>query len=218
LLRDYLLAERGAVVGRNSVLDEGNLREICALATAGMSIAKIAKYVGCDRKTIYNARRDNPDFDQRMRRARLSIDLNPREAMRRFATTHWRAAAWVLERDERQEAARRAALVAEREAREAEHFSRDDLTLLAEEIKQLLAGALLDPFQRPQLLDRIDALFERAIPADDWAGEAGGDEGARRMNDLDISPTGELFPPPLLGGAAKNTTQAVPKPPATDSK
>lgn len=204
------------------MLDEGKLREICALATAGMSIAKIAKYVGCDRKTIYNARRENPDFDQRMRRARLSIDLNPREAMRRFATTHWRAAAWVLEREERQEAARRAALAAEREAqrqaREAEHFSRDDLTLLAEELKQLLGGALLDPFERPHLLDRIDLLFERAMPAEDWAGESGDDELPRPSSEFDSSPGGELFSPSLLEVAAKNTAHAVPSLPATDGE
>lgn len=211
-------------------MDEGKLREICALATAGMSIAKIAKYVGCDRKTIYNARRENPEFDQRMRRARLSIDLNPREAMRRFATTHWRAAAWVLEREERQEAARRAALVAEREAqrqaRQAEHFSRDDLTLLAEQIKQLLGGALLDPFERPHLLDRIDLLFERAIPdddwagaaADDWAGATGDDELPRPPSEFDSSPGGELFSPALWEVANKNTACVVPKLSATDNE
>ena len=145
-------------MAREKVLDEGKKREIVALATAGMSLAKIARYVGCGRKTIFRERQSDEEFDFRMRRAWMARDLNPREAMRRFASTHWRAAAWMLEREERQEKDRRNTA--------ANHFTRDDLDTLCLRVKQLVhSGSIIELGQGTPLIDQIDEVFREATPA-----------------------------------------------------
>lgn len=72
-----------------------------------MQYYKVARYVGCNYKTIVRERQRDDQFDQQLRRAEMAADLNPLEAMRRAAATHWRAAAWMLERDERRSRANR---------------------------------------------------------------------------------------------------------------
>lgn len=142
-------------MGRPRVLDDVKKREVCALLTAGMSLTKAADYVGCDRKTILRERRTDPEFEQRVRRARLAHDLTPREAMRRFASTHWRAAAWLLEREERH---------AERRRAKRESFTRADLEGLAESVKELVGDAITYPVDAVCMPNRIDDLFRRARP------------------------------------------------------
>lgn len=134
------------------VLDDVKKREICALVTAGMSMVKVARYVGCSPKTITRAQRSDEEFDQRMRRAKLSADLNPLEAMRRASTTHWRAAAWMLERDERRQADRRA-------GRTARLYSQEDLLYLAEQVKRIVDRGMPIVFEGPSIDEQIDALF-----------------------------------------------------------
>jgi len=141
-------------MSRPRVLDEVSKREICALVTAGMSLNKVADYVGCDRKTIYHERRHDQEFDLRMRRAGMACHLNPLEAMRRAAATHWRAAAWLIERQDRQEAQRRASKA---------QLSRDELLELGDQVKEIIARATLDPFATPQLQQTIENLFITAV-------------------------------------------------------
>lgn len=142
-------------MGRPRVLDEEKKSEICALVTAGMSLTKVADYVGCDRKTIYREREQDEQFDQRMRRAGLACDLKPLEAMRRAASTHWRAAAWMIDRQDRREAERRARNV---------RFTKQELLELAEQVKQMVSRAALDPFDGPVLVQKIENLFVAAEP------------------------------------------------------
>lgn len=88
-------------MARPKVLDDSKRDMICALATAGMRMQGIAEYVGCSVQTITRERRQNEEFEERFRRARAASDLKPLEAMRRASATHWRAAAWMLERSDR---------------------------------------------------------------------------------------------------------------------
>ncbi|TWT72673.1 hypothetical protein Pla123a_39690 [Posidoniimonas polymericola] len=90
-------------MGRPRVLDEGKQREVCALLTAGMTVGEAADYVGCCVKTIRREQARDDDFDERVRRARMAARLGPLQAVRQAAATHWRAAAWLVDRQDRQE-------------------------------------------------------------------------------------------------------------------
>lgn len=140
---------------RPRVLDEGKKREICALVTAGMSLSNVARYVGCHRATIYKQRKHDAEFEQQMRRAGMRAVLSPLEAMRRAASTHWRAAAWLLERQERLEAKRHAS---------AAKYSRDDLANLADQVLDLVRRATLCPLEGPRVEKKIEHLFVGLVP------------------------------------------------------
>lgn len=152
-------------MGRKRVLDDVKKREVCALVTAGMSMTKVAKYVGCGRRTIQLERQADDDFDRRIRRAAMARDLNPREAMRRFAATHWRAAAWMLEREERQQAART-------RAKSERQYTSSHLESLAAKIKHAVNEMVYDPFAAPLLVERIERLFLEATRTVDAVGTA----------------------------------------------
>jgi hypothetical protein len=86
--------------GRPRALDEIKRREVCALVSAGCSLRRAARYVGCAHTTITREARDNPEFGDRLRDAEIQAQLHPLRALRKAAATHWRAAAWWLERRE----------------------------------------------------------------------------------------------------------------------
>ncbi|TWT65904.1 hypothetical protein Pla123a_48150 [Posidoniimonas polymericola] len=90
-------------MARPRVLDEGKQREVCALLTAGMTMGEAAAYVGCCEKTIGREQTRDEGFDERVRRARMAARLGPLQAVRQAAATHWRAAAWLVDRQDRQE-------------------------------------------------------------------------------------------------------------------
>jgi hypothetical protein len=84
--------------GRPRALDEFKQREVCALVSAGCGIEGAASYIGVNPITIRREALRNPDFHEKLRNAELASQLEPLHAMRRAASTHWRAAAWILER------------------------------------------------------------------------------------------------------------------------
>jgi hypothetical protein len=95
--------------GRVRVLDEVKQREVCALVSAGCSLQAAAQYVGCAPNTIRREANRDPEFARRFREARLQAQLSPLQAMRKAANSHWRAAAWMLERGDPEHFARRPA-------------------------------------------------------------------------------------------------------------
>ncbi len=84
--------------GRPRLLDEEKRRHICALVGAGCGVQDAARHIGCSVNTIRRELLRNPEFKKRLRDARLHSQLEPLRAMRAAAATHWRAAAWMLER------------------------------------------------------------------------------------------------------------------------
>src|SRR6476646_8849748 len=84
--------------GRPRVLDDAKRREICALIAGGCSLRDAASYVNCSVCTIRREAERNPDFLQQIRHSEKHARLSPLRAMQQAMGTHWRAAAWFLER------------------------------------------------------------------------------------------------------------------------
>jgi Helix-turn-helix domain len=92
--------------GRPRSLDDDKRRDICTLIAAGCGIQDAARYVGCSVSTIRRELARNREFRKRLRTSELNAQLEPLRAMRKAVGTHWRAAAWMLERTNPQRFAR----------------------------------------------------------------------------------------------------------------
>lgn len=79
-------------------LDDDKKREVVALFSAGCSWKAAAKYVGCSARTLRREAERDKAFGERLCQAQIRSQLEPLQALRRKAATHWRAAAWLLER------------------------------------------------------------------------------------------------------------------------
>ena len=86
------------MAGRPRALDDVKRREVCALISAGCGISAAAKFVGCNPVTIRRESMRNVDFYEDLRKAEMAAQALPLQAIRKAAGTHWRAAAWFLER------------------------------------------------------------------------------------------------------------------------
>jgi hypothetical protein len=86
--------------GRPRVLDEIKRSQVVALVASGYGLVGAAKYVGCDPRSIRREADRDEGFDLELREAEKQAKLCPLEAIRHKAHTHWRAAAWLLERTE----------------------------------------------------------------------------------------------------------------------
>ena len=120
--------------GRPRALDEAKKREVCALLSAGASMRYAGRYVGCSAKTIRNEARRDPDFGDHLRKSQLVAQLEPLRALRKKATTHWRAAAWLLERGDPEQFARQ----------DQKFFKPQDVANLLENIRATLKAHLKD--------------------------------------------------------------------------
>jgi hypothetical protein len=150
--------------GRPRALDEIKQREICAPVTAGCSICEAARYVGCAPSTIHREAKRNDPFAEKLRHATTYAGLSPLQAMQAASRTHWRAAAWMLERTKPGRFARnRAKGLSAKQAKE-----------LGADLVDILDKENLDPFQQQRLEIKIQTTIECAIA------DAFGTERARR--------------------------------------
>lgn len=139
--------------GRPRHLDEVKRREIIALVTAGCSVADAARYVGCAASTIHRERHQNEPFEKSLRQAQLDAQLEPLRAMRIAASTHWRAAAWMLERTCPDRFARRP----------ANEFRKQKAQALISQIHAAIDDEVLTPSQNFRLKKRATAAIESAV-------------------------------------------------------
>jgi GR25 family glycosyltransferase involved in LPS biosynthesis len=102
--KEILMAE----MGRPRVLDEIKRSQVVALIASGYGLVGAAKYVGCDPRSIRREAERDDAFDLELREAEKQANLCPLEAIRHKAHTHWRAAAWLLERTEPKRFSKRA--------------------------------------------------------------------------------------------------------------
>jgi hypothetical protein len=135
------------------VLDDGKRREICALVAGGCGLREAADYVHCSVNTIRREAERNPDFAAQLHHSESHAQLTPLKAMQRAADTHWRAAAWMLERAFPNRFCRPEAIgFSERQARK-----------LMKEIFEGIAIVIHDPYFLREVRKRIRRSFDRHI-------------------------------------------------------
>ncbi len=142
-----------SAAGRPRALDEVKRREICALITAGCCTIDAARYVGCAVSTIHREAKRNSQFSYDLKRAHLAAELTPLHALRHAARTHWRAAAWLLERTNPQRFAKQNAKAIKPE--DLVHFTDAIVDIIVEEIpdggmRQRVASRLAELSQHVQ--------------------------------------------------------------------
>lgn len=135
--------------GRPRLLDDTKRREICALVSAGTGLPKAARYVGCSVKTIRRESQRNATFGEQLRRAEMAAQLSPLDALRRAAGTHWRAAAWILERCDPQQFGRPTIV----------GLGKKEVRRLADDLLKIVRREIDDPF----VLERIESQMEATI-------------------------------------------------------
>ena len=138
--------------GRPRALDDVKQREVCALVSAGCSLAGAARYVDCSVKTIRREAERDPDFGDHLRKSQLAAQLEPLRALRGKANTHWRAAAWLLERIDPKQFARY----------DSKLLTPEEVGDLLDNIKQTLRRALKDPYFQFITCGIVDAAREQA--------------------------------------------------------
>lgn len=94
--------------GRPCTLDRQKKTQICDLVSAGAKLADAALAVGVSVRTIQRQILRDPEFDQELRLCQAT-PADPLRLMQSAARTHWRAAAWLLERENPELYGRRAA-------------------------------------------------------------------------------------------------------------
>jgi len=136
--------------GRPRMLDEMNRREICALVSAGDSLAGAAQYVGCSVRTIRREAERNEQFGHKLREAELAARLAPLKAMRKATETHWRAAAWMLERTRPEQFGPNA-------------LGPKELKTLARDLVRIVREEINDPMVLHLVQDRVRATIDYAM-------------------------------------------------------
>ena len=148
-----IVEQESPQVGRPRVLDETKRREICALVSAGASLESAAEYVGCSYVTIYRERQRNESFRTRLGRARATRQLAPLQMMRQAAQTHWRAAAWLLERLDPDHFGRR----------RPHAFGAKELRALKRDLLDIFGDAIDQPQSREEMSERLQATINYAM-------------------------------------------------------
>jgi hypothetical protein len=83
--------------GRPRKLDGQAKELVCCLLSKGHTLGEAAAFVACDRDTILNERKRDPQFDANVKRARKMRTYDAMDVVCRASRTSWRAAAWLLE-------------------------------------------------------------------------------------------------------------------------
>ena len=139
--------------GRPRALDDAKRREICALVAGGCAVRDAARYVRCSARTIRREAERDPDFHQQLRRSEMYAQLSPLRSMQQAVATHWRAAAWMLERAYPDRFARRdPAAFAPKQARR-----------LLGEVLSIISSEVPDVFQYERIEKRLRPTFEYII-------------------------------------------------------
>jgi hypothetical protein len=140
-------------MGRPRALDDAKRREVCALVAGGCGLRDAARYVRCSLATIRREARRSPEFQDQLSRAEMFAQLSPLRAMQHACATHWRAAAWFLERAY------------------PERFGRHDPAAfgplqarrLLNEVLDIIGSEIADPFQHERIEKRLRATFEYSL-------------------------------------------------------
>ena len=143
--------QRQYIRQRERVFTEEMKVKFCQLVRESHSLAEAAGAVGVTLRTVQRYRREEEDFDQEVRMAKLAKP-DPLKLMESAARTHWRAAAWLLERTKPETYARK----------------RGDLASglkVAKALRLMMETALANtaPEARSELFKHLDKTYEHAL-------------------------------------------------------
>ncbi len=138
--------------GRPRALDDGKRREVCAFLAAGASLKQAAEYVGCSVDTIRREQKRSEAFDERVRRANAAAQLAPLQAMKQAVQTHWRAAAWMLERSD-----------PEHFGQQKQQFGSKELSALRRDLINVFEEEIEFPAIRRRVVRRVKAVIDYAM-------------------------------------------------------
>lgn len=145
--------------GRRPVLDEFKRREILAILAVGGSRRTAAGYVGCAVSTIQNTADRDPQFAHHLGQAEHQAEIAYLKSIQKAAQQekYWRAAAWVLERKNPDDFARRGPDV----------FTPDQITLVLARFAEIVVNEVPVATYRKNVLKKFDALIvdlRRSVP------------------------------------------------------
>lgn len=143
--------KRQYIRGRNRILTPELRVQLCQLVRESATLVEAAEALGVSLRTVQRERKYDEDFDHELRLA-LSLPPDPLKLMQAAARTHWRAAAWLLERTRPEQYARRPSNMAN-----AGQVNRA-VNAVMEAVLQALP-----PEQQERLFPLIDAACQRAL-------------------------------------------------------
>jgi hypothetical protein len=82
--------------GRPTVFDQQKRHGFCIMIQMGCSVRAAASHLGIDKKTVEYARRHDPVFDDEVRSAEHSRNMNLLSHVVSAGSRSWRASAWLL--------------------------------------------------------------------------------------------------------------------------
>jgi hypothetical protein len=86
--------------GRPRSLTLDKQQELLAHVAHGSTVEESAETIGVSLRTVQREAQENESFNRDLHRALDSAPTDPYQLMLRAARTHWRAAAWLLERSD----------------------------------------------------------------------------------------------------------------------
>ncbi|WP_428307071.1 hypothetical protein [Lacipirellula sp.] len=143
--------KRQYIRGRNRIFTPELKVQFCQLVRTSATLVEAAEAVGVSLRTVQRERKYDEDFDHELCLA-LSAPPDPLKLMHAAARTHWRAAAWLLERTRPEQYARRPTNMAH--AGQVNHA----VNAVMEAVLQLLP-----PAEQERLFPFIDAACQRAL-------------------------------------------------------
>lgn len=137
-------------MGRKPLLDDIKRAQICAILATGGTRSVAANYVGCTAETIRRTAERNADFREALNRAESQHEIQNLQRIQEATKkdTHWRAAAWVLERTYPDRYA----------TRKPRLLTITELTETLDRFAEVVAEHVPDLATRQQLLESLTAL------------------------------------------------------------
>ena len=136
---------------RSRLLTAGLKAQLCSLVAQSYTLESSADAIGVSLRTVQRERKLDDQFDRDVRRA-LGASPDPLKLMETAARTHWRAAAWLLERTRPEQYGRRP-------SNSASHAR------VSRALSSVLSAVLekLPPEQRAEMLTHTAPAVEQAL-------------------------------------------------------
>lgn len=146
-------------IGRPRVFDEKKRSSILTLVGAGLGLRDAARYAGCSVNTVRREMRRDEEFAHEVQSAEIRAQIGAVQKLREAASTHWRAAAWYLERTNPRRFARPSVRA----------FNSDEIQTVFDDVVSAAAEEIADPELRARVCRRLmlaGAYAARALDSD----------------------------------------------------